>query len=258
LAVVCLMMVMTIMTLLRQKKEQAAAATATETERMAEPTESWWSRVWKKLEDAVPVAEEASIDMGHEYDGIRELDNNLPPWWKYGFYVTIGVAIIYMGVYHIFGDWSSDQEYQAEMAEAAIIEERYLQKVANMVNENTAVALTDAHDIANGANTFKTFCETCHGDAGQGGIGPNLADQYWLHGGDVKDLFKTVKYGVPEKGMISWKEQLDPRQIQEVVSFILTFQGTDPPNPKKAEGELYTPVADTTSVASAEGLSIND
>ncbi len=237
MAMVALLLTYTIFMLLRQK----AAETATEAKAETPAVERAWSWQWvrQKLTDAVPVAKEADIDLGHEYDGIRELDNNLPPWWKYGFYFTIAWAAVYIAVFHVWGDWSSTQQYEDEMATAEAEVAEYLKTAANLVDESNVTLLTEADALSNGKKIYDTNCATCHGMLGEGGIGPAFADQYWIHGGSIADVFKTVKYGVPEKGMISWQQQLPPREIQEVSSYLLQFEGTTPPNLKDPQGELY-------------------
>jgi cytochrome c oxidase cbb3-type subunit 3 len=145
-----------------------------------------------------------------------------------------------MYYYHWSGnDWSSDKEYAMAMEEAEIQKAAYLDRMANLVNENSVEVLTDAQSLAEGAEIFKANCLACHGAAGEGGVGPNMTDEYWVHGGGIKNIFKTIKYGVPEKGMISWKSQLKPVAMQKVSSYILTLQGTNPPNAKAPEGEKW-------------------
>ncbi len=200
------------------------------------------SKIWEKLQGAIPVAREKEILFDHEYDGIRELDNSLPPWWLWLFYITIAIAAVYLYVYHISGTGlSSKERYELQMETAQKEVEKYLSKQADLVNETNAVQLTDEKDLADGATIFKTFCVACHGQAGEGGVGPNMTDAYWIHGGDIKDLFKTIKYGVPEKGMISWSAQLRASEMQKVASYILTLQGTNPPNAKAPQGNLWQP-----------------
>ncbi|MEL6671678.1 MAG: cbb3-type cytochrome c oxidase N-terminal domain-containing protein [Bacteroidota bacterium] len=255
LAIAILALVFLVLTLIRyqvglEKTPATEPATEEVSAETVEPKLTIWDYDWwkQKMTDAVPIAQEASIDMGHDYDGIRELDNNLPPWWKYGFYLTIVISVVYIYVYHIQSDWSSAGEYEAEMAEAAEIKARYLERVANMVNENSATVLTAQADLAEGKSIYEVNCVPCHGTQGEGGIGPNFADAYWIHGGDVKDLFKTIKYGVPEKGMIAWQDQLKPKEIQQLASYILEFQGTNPAGAKGPEGELYVPPVDSLQV----------
>lgn len=192
------------------------------------------------LTDNVPIEEEASVMMDHEYDGIRELDNNLPPWWKYMFYATIVFSFIYLIRFHITGDGKlSHEEYIAEMEEAAIQKADFMANAEDLVTEENVTYLIDEAAITNGANIYKGNCATCHGTLGEGGAGPNLTDEYWIHGGDIKSIFKTIKYGVPAKGMIAWQTQFNPTQMQEIASYILSLQGSNPPNGKAPEGELF-------------------
>jgi cytochrome c oxidase cbb3-type subunit 3 len=147
------------------------------------------------------------MTLDHDYDGIRELDNNLPPWWLYGFYVCIIFSGIYLYRFHVSRSApSSRQEYETAMANAEIEKEAYLKSAANKVDENTVTLLTDASALGEGQKIYSSSCAPCHGAEGQGVVGPNLTDDYWLHKGSVKDVFKTIKYGVPEKGMKSWKD----------------------------------------------------
>lgn len=202
-----------------------------------EPLLSTWI---KKLSDAVPVEEEHVILTDHNYDGIRELDNNLPLWWKYLFYVTIVCAGVYIYYYHFSGYGNLQiAEYNQEVLAGEKEVEEYMKLSANSVDENNVKPLTDAKRIESGKVLFLQNCAACHGKGGEGGVGPNLTDEYWLHGGGVKNVFKTIKYGVPQKGMIAWKAQLSPGNMQEVTSYILTLKGSQPANPKEPQGELY-------------------
>lgn len=183
---------------------------------------------------AVPIERENEIMFDHEYDGIRELDNQLPPWWVYMFYATIIFGFVYMWYYHINQDGNVQaNEYKQEIVDAEVL----MKQMSEKVNENTATILTDAARISKGAELFQQNCKACHGAKGEGTVGPNLTDDYWLHGADIKQIFKTIKYGVPQKGMIAWQAQLSPSQIQEVASYIVTLRGTNPPNPKDPQGE---------------------
>lgn len=205
-----------------------------------------------KLNDTVELEREEDIMLDHDYDGIRELDNNLPPWWKYGFYLTILVAVIYMINYHV----TKTSPLQAEeytqsikKAEAEIAE--HMKNSANNVDESTVKMLTDKAEISAGQDLFIASCSACHGKFGEGTVGPNLTDDYWLHGGSVKDIFKTIKYGWPDKGMKSWKDDFSPIQIAQITSFIRTLKGTNPAKPKDKQGDLYTEEAvagDSTAV----------
>lgn len=200
------------------------------------PRRSWW----ESLNKFRPVEQEAQIDLGHEYDGIRELNNRLPPWWLYGFYVTIVFAGIYLWRYHVSHSAPlSGEELAIAVKKADEQKAAYLKKTANNVDENTVKLLTGAADISSGQKVFAQNCAACHGKAGEGTVGPNLTDDYWLHGGNVKDVFKTIKYGWPEKGMRSWKDDLSPVQIAQVTSYIKSLHGSNPPNAKEKQGELY-------------------
>ena len=202
------------------------------------------------LTDAVPIDEEGEIMLDHNYDGIRELDNSLPPWWKYGFYISIVFAVIYLYRFHVSESAPlSAEEYTIAMAEAQEEVDAFLASQANRVDENSVVALTDASRLAKGQEVFKANCVACHGEAGQGlnGLGPNFTDEYWLHGGGIKNVFSTIKYGVPQKGMISWQDQLSPSQMQDVASYILTLQGTNPPNAREPQGEIWVEPAEGDS-----------
>lgn len=196
--------------------------------------------VWQKLNKFKPIEQEADIDLGHDYDGIRELDNRLPPWWLYGFYISILFAGIYLWRYHISQTAPlSHEEFQIAMNEAEIQKAAYLKKSANNVDENTVKKLTASTDLEAGQKVFTQNCAACHGKAGEGIVGPNLTDDYWLHGGGIKDVFKTIKYGWPEKGMRSWKDDLSPMQIAQVASYIKSIHGSNPPNAKPKQGDLY-------------------
>lgn len=212
--------------------------------------DSWWKRLNKQAWKLVPMEKEKDILFDHEYDGIRELDNSLPPWWVAMFYVTIAFAGAYLIYYHAT-DYGVDQatEYAMEMERAEEAVQAYLAKQADRVDENNVVTLEDPKDIALGETIYTTYCVACHGTLGEGGVGPNLTDPYWIHGGSITDVFKTIKYGVPEKGMIAWNTQLRPAEIQKVASFIMTLVGTDPPNQKEPQGEMYEATPTDASTA---------
>lgn len=199
-----------------------------------------WAWVTERLTDAVPVASEAVIVMDHDYDGVRELDNNLPPWWKGLFYASIAFAPLYIYAVH-FSSWSQSglDEYDTEMtlAEAQVI--AYLKTQGNVLDESNVPLLADNDALGSGLMMFIAKCAPCHGKAGEGGIGPNLTDPYWIHGGSITEVYTTIKNGVPEKGMIPWKNELRARDMQEIASYILSLQGTDPANGKEPQGERY-------------------
>ncbi len=218
--------------------------------------------ILEKLNASVAIEEEASILMDHDYDGIKELDNNLPPWWKYGFYVTIIFGIIYLIHFHVTstGDLQA-VEYKKSMDAAKLAKEEYQKTAANNVNENTVTLLTDATLVEKGKTIFKDVCSACHGVLGEGGVGPNLTDDYWLHGGSIKDLFITIKYGWPTKGMKAWENDYSPSQIQQIASYIKTLRGTNPPKGKEKQGDLYiennTITSDSTKTDSTAVIKVN-
>lgn len=225
-------------------KEQARVAAAAN-----QPVaDSFLIKLWKKLNDSVEIEKEKDIQLDHNYDGIKELDNNLPPWWKYGFYVSIIWGVIYFIWFHAGGSGlSSAEQYDKEIAEAKKQIEEYQKKSSNMVDENTVTLLTDASDIDAGKVNFEKTCFPCHGKLGEGTqIAPNLTDDYWIHGGGIKNIFKTIKYGVPEKGMKSWKDDFSPKQISQITSYIMSIKGSNPPNAREPQGNLYK--EDTTAV----------
>ncbi len=201
-------------------------------------------RIYLRMVDSVPVAQEKDVLLDHDYDGIKELDNNLPPWWKYGFYFTIVFGFFYLIHYHVSRTGKLQlAEYQDELVMAAEQKAERMKANADNVTEDNVVVLADAGEVAKGKETFEKLCSACHrADAG-GQVGPNLTDEYWLHGGGIKNVFKTITYGVPTKGMISWQAQLSPKQIQEVASYVLSLKGTNPPGPKEPQGEIWTEAA---------------
>lgn len=206
------------------------------------------SGVMHVLTDAIPIEREHEVMLDHDYDGIRELDNNLPPWWVWMFYVTIIFAFVYMVYYHVlpYGK-SQEEQYIAEVQEAQEAREAYLAMAKNLVDESNVVMLEAESDLKAGKAIFVEKCQQCHAADGGGGVGPNLTDKYWLHGGSITDVFKTVKYGVPAKGMIAWESQLRPNEMAQVSSYILSLQGTTPANPKDPQGDLWQEAEETTT-----------
>ena len=180
----------------------------------------------KVLGDVVPIEEEHTILMHHEYDGIRELDNNLPPWWVWMFVLTVIFAVGYMFNYHVFktGDLQV-VEYQKDMKRADKEKQAYLDKMSMNVDETNATLMTDPADLSVGKTLFETNCISCHEAKGQGNIGPNLTDDNWIYGGDIKDLFKTINTGTPN-GMPAHSSKFNPVQIQQVGSFVLSLPYT--------------------------------
>ncbi len=225
--------------------EQGRTETVALEQMSAAPKGKTWLQ---RLTEAVPVERQDEIAFDHAFDGIRELDNKLPPWWLGMFYICIIIAVAYFAYYEVLGIGdSSTVEYEKEMAQAEETKKLRLAALGSQIDENSVVRLTDPEAIAAGQAEFIGKCAACHTAEGGGAVGPNLTDDYWLHGGSIKDIFKTIKYGVPSKGMISWESQLTPPQIQNIASFILSIKGSNPPNPKEPQGEIYVEEAKETA-----------
>jgi len=216
-------------------------------EKEAVPQFTWLKETYIKLLGQKPIEEESEIILDHNYDGIRELDNNLPPWWIYAFYISIVFAAAYLLKYHVFNGDNQIDELETELAEAKVAIEEYKKTAKDLVDFNTVTLLTDASDLKAGKSTFETNCVACHMADGGGGIGPNLTDEYWILGGDIKHVFKTISEGGRSgKGMIAWKAQLKPAQIAQVASYVLSLKGTTPANPKEPQGDIWTAEEEVT------------
>jgi len=207
---------------------------------------SWVSRVWDRMNRFKPLEEESGMDTGHNYDGIRELDNITPPWFTAGFLLTILFAGVYLWRYHVSESAPLQiEEYEIAMAQADAEDAARLSSQANKVDENSVVMLGPS-DIEQGKKIFGEKCAACHmahGGSMAGGVGPNLTDDYWINGGSIKEVFTTIKYGRPDKGMISWKDQLSPMQMAQAASFIKSIKGSNPPGAKEPQGDLYVEAA---------------
>lgn len=225
---------------------------------------SWWESfkekfVTGKMDEVGGKDEKAKVMSDHSYDGITELDNFMPPWLQWVFIGSIAFAVIYFVNYTVLGIGpTGEEEYQEELRLEAIAAETRKANLVAGIDESTVVFDESAAAISSGKSIFETNCAACHAADGGGGVGPNLTDEFWLHGGSIQDVFKVVKYGVVEKGMIPWQDQLSPEQMQQVSSYILTLVGTTPANPKEPQGEPYsatpaaeTPVTDSTTVVAS-------
>jgi cytochrome c oxidase cbb3-type subunit III len=207
-------------------------------------SESWWSQFKKKHVTGVmkDAPAEGDPQLAHSYDGIIELDNYMPPWLKYLFYATIVFAGVYIMNFLVLDIGATQQEeYEMELHLAAIQAEERKALALDGIDEYTVMFDQSSPAIKAGQEIFAGNCAACHAQDGGGGVGPNLTDEFWIHGGSINDIFKVVKYGVPEKGMVPWQGQLTPEQIQQVSSYIMTLVGTSPANPKEAQGDKYEP-----------------
>ncbi len=210
-------------------------------------TTSAFARFRQYITRSAPIEKEADIMLDHDFDGIRELDNRVPPWFSWLFYVTIIFAVIYLLNYHVFqASPLQDEEYQMQVKEAEA-QRTALVKSGAFLNEETVTLLTDPASLDAGKQIFTTNCIACHAVDGGGLVGPNLTDDYWIHGGGIKNIFKTIKYGVTAKGMIAWQSQLNPKQMQEVASYVISLHGTKPANPKQPEGTIWKDSTVTTA-----------
>ncbi len=219
-------------------EEETAASTGAA--RVKRP--SFESKLLQVLTRRVSMEREQDVLMHHEYDGIRELDNVLPPWWLWLFYGTIIWGVVYVVNVHVTNVWPHQaDEYDQEMAQAKADVAAYVARLGETVDENNVKQLTDAGAINTGKGLFEANCVACHGAAAEGkaGLGPNLTDAYWLHGGGIKNVFTTIKYGVPAKGMISWKTQMKASELQAVASYVLSLQGSAPANAREPQGDLW-------------------
>ncbi|EHQ27701.1 cbb3-type cytochrome c oxidase N-terminal domain-containing protein [Mucilaginibacter paludis] len=227
--------------------EEQIAAEMAPAKKEKKPT----GEVWNKLLSLRPLSEEKEILIEHDYDGIQELDNPTPTWFMVLFYGTITFAVGYLLVYHVLGIGQLQyDEYKTEVAQADIAKKEYLSKAANRVDENTVKLVSDPAVLASGQAIFKQTCSPCHGEHGQGVVGPNLTDDYWLHGSKISDLFKTIKYGVAAKGMPTWEKQLSPKQISDVANYIKSIHDTHPAGAKEPQGVKEVDEAASTKLAS--------
>lgn len=200
----------------------------------------WYKNLMKKLTRSEPIENEALLLLDHNYDGIRELDNKLPPWWLYTFYAGILFGAIYLVRYELMGGDNQETELQKELAQAKQDVAKYMLTAPDMMDESKVIKLTDAVALGKGKAIFAQNCAACHrADAG-GQIGPNLTDNHWIFGGSIKNLFHTITNGGRDgKGMVAWKSTLKPTEIQQVSSYILSLQGSNPKDPKAPDGEVW-------------------
>jgi cytochrome c oxidase cbb3-type subunit 3 len=200
----------------------------------------WYKGLMQSLTKSVPIENEKQLLMDHDYDGIKELDNNLPPWWVYLFYACIVFSVIYLVRYEIMGAPDQDAELKNEMALAKIEVAEYMKTAPDLMDEKTVTLLSDPADLTAGKAIFETNCAACHRADGGGQIGPNLTDDNWILGGGIKKIFHTITSGGRDgKGMIAWKGTLKPKEIQAVASYIISLKGSNPKDPKAPEGDVW-------------------
>ena len=220
----------------------------------SEEQKMWDKRsTWEKIFQLKPIGTDKTVEMDHEYDGIRELDNPPPPWFMFLFYGTIIFAVIYFVRFSVTGAGpTQEEEYIAAMAESEKKQEAALEDLDLDIDETSVTLLTDAAGIAEGEAIYVANCKICHDEGGKGNSGPNLTDEYWKNGGGIKNVFKTIKYGVPDKGMISWEKMLNPQMIQQVASYIISLQGTNPEGGLPPEGDLWVAPTEEADIEAEE------
>jgi cytochrome c oxidase cbb3-type subunit 3 len=198
---------------------------------------SFWQKFMKSMTKANDLEREDEVMLDHDYDGIKELDNVLPPWWLYGFYITIGISIFYYVAIYILGWYRQEDEYKEEVAQF----EQYKAENPQFFTTDNLTAKMDAASLAKGKELFTAkTCVACHLVDGGGLIGPNLTDKNWILGGDFASVMNTIaKGGRPGKGMQSWEKQISLEDRQLLASYVLSLQGTTPATPKAAEGDLW-------------------
>ena len=258
---VILVLLLNIRFLLKQEKQKLIVAEMSE-EAIQEAKRSklnWWDKI-NKLR---PVSEEAELDLGHEYDGIRELNNRLPPWWLYGFYATIIFACIYLWRFHVsHTGLSSKEEYAQSIMKADLEIKEYLKAKGEAVDENTVTFLSAKDELEAGKSIFINSCAACHKPTGGGDVGPNLTDDYWIHGNDLKSVFKTIRYGI--NAMPQWQNTYSNKQIAQVASYVKSLHGTNPPNAKAPQGTemkeeaKINEAADTLKISAANKVVVKE
>ena len=237
-----------------QKKQLADAQSVSFTE------SSWYQNIVSKLTRSKEMEREEDIMLEHDYDGIKELDNVLPPWWVYLFYGTIIFALVYMVRFHVMNEYDQEQEFKNEVALAELEKSKLPKDPADEVSYETVVAVTDAASLAKGKEIFNNACAACHKADGGGLVGPNLTDKNWINGGGIKNVFKLISEGSKNNpSMVAWNKTLESTDIQKVASYVLSLQGTKPAGAKPAEGEKWVEevapaetaatIADTSKVA---------
>lgn len=200
----------------------------------------WYKKLIKRWTKTKAIEEENEIILDHNYDGIKELDNTLPPWWVYMFYATILFAVVYLVRFHVLDGDDQATEYSKAVAEARAELEKYKETTPNAFDATKATLLTEESDLKRGKAVFNLNCASCHSKDGGGGIGPNLTDENWILGGGFANVFSTIYNGGRDgKGMVPWGKTLKGEDVQKVASYVLTLQGTTPAAPKKAEGEIW-------------------
>ncbi len=201
---------------------------------------NWYNNFIAIFTKTDPIEKEGELLLDHDYDGIKELDNNLPSWWVYLFYGTIIFAAVYLVKFEILSGDNQEMELKKELAQAKIDVAAYKLTAPDLMDEKTVTLTIEPADLASGKTIFENNCAACHRVDAGGQVGPNLTDDNWILGGGIKEIFHTVSNGGRDgKGMIAWKASLKPKEIQQVSSYIISLKGSNPPDPKAPEGEVW-------------------
>ncbi len=205
-----------------------------------EASNAWVQKLLKSWTNAKAIEEEQEIVLDHNYDGIKELDNSLPPWWVYMFYATIIFAVVYLIRFEVLDGDNQIVEYEKAVAEARMEVNKYKSTATDLITAENVKLLTDAKDLKRGKAIFNLNCASCHLADGGGSIGPNLTDEYWILGGGIKNVFNTIyKGGRDGKGMIAWDKTLKAADIAKVSSYVISLQGTTPAKGKAPQGDKW-------------------
>jgi cytochrome c oxidase cbb3-type subunit 3 len=235
-----------------QKKQLAEAQSVSFTE------SKWYQNIVSKLTRSKEIEREEDIMLDHDYDGIKELDNVLPPWWVYLFYGTIIFAAVYLVRFHIVGDYTQAEEFNKEVELAELEKSKLPKDPADEVSYETVVALTDAASLAKGKEIFTNACAACHKADGGGLVGPNLTDDHWINGGGIKNIFKLISEGSKNNpSMVAWKSNLSSKDIQSIASYILTLKGSNPQGAKAPEGEIWKETEEPVAVTIADSTKVD-
>ncbi|KGL61699.1 cbb3-type cytochrome c oxidase N-terminal domain-containing protein [Polaribacter sp. Hel1_85] len=214
-----------------------------------EESNAWIKKLIQSWTKAKDIDHEEEIVLDHNYDGIKELDNTLPPWWVYMFYATIVFAVIYLVRFEVLDGDSQIVEYDKAVAEAKVALKKYKSTAPDLITADNVTLLTDAKDLGRGKAVFNLNCASCHLADGGGSIGPNLTDEFWILGGGVKNVFTTISNGGRDgKGMIAWNKTLKAADMAKVASYVISLQGTTPANGKAPQGEKWEVEAAETKV----------
>ena len=187
------------------------------------------------------IKNDDELMLDHEYDGIKELDNPLPGWWLATFYISIVFAVVYFIYYEFAGGPTLDQELSAKLTTIETVQQKVVETMGTKSEVNYLALLDNKQALEQGKAEFLTKCIPCHGAQGRGIIGPNLTDEYWIHGdGKMSSILKTINEGVVEKGMPPWKGVIAPELMEKVAAYVFSIRGSNPPGAKPPQGEKVT------------------